>query len=216
MRLLAGMTLFSLLSLPYVAQFPSIAHLNFGIPAKGTTYKWLYATWGMGACVGALSIGTVLAQVDKRRLIRPFFLGFAASMTVFALVRSVTPAFPVGFLLGFFYFGLATAMLTVLQQNLRSSERARVMSLWFMAFGGTVGIGGLIFGPVIDVLGSRPVLLISAASALALSWWCDVARRPVSTLADEDVAIVADDRRSQSLEAGRTAGLDEHGITAGE
>ena len=214
-RLLVGMALFSLCSLAYVALFPIVVKEAFGVAPKSTTYNWLYAVWGLGAMVGALSIGTVLSQVDKRRLIRPFFLGFAASMTVFALLRSPGPAFPVGFLLGLFYFGLATSMLTVVQQNLLSGERARVMSLWFMAFGGMVSVSGLTFGPIVDAIGPRPVLLFGAAAALALSWWCDVSRRPVSTLADEPAAGV-DEAGGDPLESRRSTGLDEHGISAGE
>jgi predicted MFS family arabinose efflux permease len=209
------MALFSLCSLAYVALFPIVVKEAFGVAPKSTTYNWLYAVWGLGAMVGALSIGTVLSQVDKRRLIRPFFLGFAASMTVFALLRSPGPAFPVGFLLGLFYFGLATSMLTVVQQNLLSGERARVMSLWFMAFGGMVSVSGLTFGPIVDAIGPRPVLLFGAAAALALSWWCDVSRRPVSTLADEPAAGV-DEAGGDPLESRRSTGLDEHGISAGE
>ena len=133
---------------------------------------------------------------------------------MFALIRSPGPAFPVGFVLGFCYFALATSMLTVLQQNLRSSERARVMSLWFMAFGGTVAIGNLLFGPLIDVLGARVVLLIGVAFAVALAWWCDVSRRTVTTLEDSD-AVVAE-RLRDPVEAGGSTGLDENGIVAGD
>lgn len=214
-RLLLGMSLFSFVCLPYVGLFPTVARLNFGMAPTGATYKWLYATWGLGACLGALSIGTVLSQADKRKLITPFFLGFAACLGVFALLRSGGPAFPVGFLLGFFYFGLATSMLTIVQQNLRSSERARVMSLWFMAFGGTVAIGNLAFGPVIDAIGARPVLMLGAVFALWLAWWCDVSRRHVVTL-DHEAATQLGDASGDPLEPGRPAGLDEHGIAAGD
>jgi MFS family permease len=65
-------------------------------------------------------------------------------------------------------------MLTVVQQNLRSTERARVMSLWFMAFGGTVPLGNMLFGPVVDQYGARWLLLFGAAWALFLAWWCNV------------------------------------------
>ena len=57
----------------------------------------------------------------------------------------------------------ATAHSTIFQQNLADTERAAVMSLWFMAFGGTVPIGNLVFGPVIDAIGARSVLLFGAA-----------------------------------------------------
>jgi MFS family permease len=61
---------------------------------------------------------------------------------------------------------------------LRDTERVRVMPLWFMAFGGTVTIGGLIAGPIIDAIGARWVLLFGAAYAVFLARWCDVDRLP--------------------------------------
>lgn len=73
-RILVALTTFSLLSLPYVGLFPAIARLNFGIIERSPQYNWLYATWGFGACLGGLAVGTVFVDWDKRRLIR---LGFA-------------------------------------------------------------------------------------------------------------------------------------------
>ena len=214
-RLILGMALFSFLCLPFVGLFPTVARLNFGLGGDSSTYKWLYATWGLGACLGALAIGTVLAHHDKRKLILPMFIGFSVCLAAFTLLRSPEPAFPVGFVLGFFYFALATSMLTILQQNLRRSERARVMALWFMAFGGTVAIGNLTFGPVVDAIGARPVMLFGAACALGLAWWCDVSRRPVSFLVEGDT-VTLDDRDDETLHPRRTAALHENGVVAGE
>jgi MFS family permease len=106
-------------------------------------------------------------------------------------------------------------MLTVVQQNLRSTERARVMSLWFMAFGGMVSIGALAFGPIVDAIGARGVMLLGAVAALGLAWWCDVSRRAVSTL-DDEAAAEGDQVAGDTLEARSAAGLDEHGVAAGE
>ncbi|MSZ67513.1 MAG: MFS transporter, partial [Actinobacteria bacterium] len=50
-RLILTLATFSLLSLPYVGLFPAIAQLNFGIESQSATYNWLYATWGLGACI---------------------------------------------------------------------------------------------------------------------------------------------------------------------
>ena len=99
-RILLALTTFSLLSLPYVGLFPAIAKLNFGIAEKSPQYNWLYATWGLGACLGALAVGTVFVEWDKRRLIRLGFGLFAISMTAFALAREPIGAFISGFLLG--------------------------------------------------------------------------------------------------------------------
>lgn len=184
-RILLSLTTFSLLSLPYVGLFPAVAQKNFGIASKSSTYKWLYATWGLGAMVGALAIGTVLVAWDKRKLVRLGFATFAVWLAIFAVVRSPAPAFVVGFLLGVSYFGTTTSMLTVLQSRLADAERGRVMALWFMAFGGTVPLGNIIFGPVVDAIGARWVMLGGAGWALFLAYWCHIERLERSPTVDE-------------------------------
>ena len=59
----------------------------------------------------------------------------------------------------------ATAITTTLQLNMKNTERATVMPLWFMVFGGTVPIGNLIFGVVIEWIGVRAVLGFGAVFA---------------------------------------------------
>jgi MFS family permease len=207
-RLLFTMASFSFACLVYVALFASVARLNFGISPVGSLYKWLYAVWGLGAVTGALAVGSFLSSRPRRMLIVRGFVGFSLSLAVFALVRSPWLAFPVGFVLGFFYFVIATAMLTVFQENMRDTERASVMPLWFMAFGGTVTLGGLAFGPIVDLIGARWVLLVGAAWALFLARWCDLDRlRPEAFLAQAG---------DNHLEPRNTAPFDEHGVTSGE
>ena len=174
-RLLLTLASFSLLSLPYVGLFPAVARLNFGIDESGVVYKWLYATWGLGACLGGLAIGTVCVGFDKRLLIRFGFVGICASMFAFAFARSPMPAFIVGFVLGFFYFFTTTSMMTVVQSRLEPEIRGRIMALWFMAFGGTVPLGNLLFGPLIDAHGAQWLLIMGAIWAGFLAWWCNIA-----------------------------------------
>ncbi len=185
-RLLLGMFLFSMVSLAYIGLFPSIARLNLGVDATSNTYRWLYATWGAGAFFGAISVGTWLSRFERHLLIVYGFAGFALSLGTFALLRDPGPAFPVGFVLGFFYFMTATAITTTLQLNMKDTERASVMPLWFMVFGGTVPIGNLVFGVVIEWIGARPVLLIGAAFALFLAWWVDLRRLPQKAFLPEE------------------------------
>lgn len=175
-RLLISMASFSLISLPYIGLFPAVAEENFGIEARSSTFKWLYAVWGSGALVGALAVGTVLVAWDTRRLIRRGFGAFGILLALFAIVSSPAWAFGIGFLLGAAYFATTTAMLTLVQARLADHERGRVMSLWFMAFGGTVPVGNLVFAPVVDAAGARGVLLLGAVWAVALVWVCDIAR----------------------------------------
>lgn len=177
-RSLIAMCLFSLVCLPFVGLFPSIARMNLGVAATSATYKWLYVVWGLGAFLGALAVGTWLARFDRRRLATVGFVGFGLSLAVFALMRSAGPAFPVAAVLGFVYFMTATCLITVIQENVHDGERAAVMPLWFMAFGGTVPVGNIVAGPIVDAVGARPVLLFGAAFALVLARWADLARLP--------------------------------------
>jgi MFS family permease len=135
----------------------------------------LYATWGLGACLGGLAIGTIFSHLDMRRLIQWGFAAFSIAMFFFALSRSPLPAFVSGFFLGFAYFATTTAMMTVVQMRLEPEVRGRVLALWFMSFGGLVPIGNIFFGPLIDRYGSRGILFISSATALFLAWRCDIA-----------------------------------------
>lgn len=177
-RLLLGMCTFSLFSLVYIGLFPSVAELAFDIDADSPTYRWLYATWGFGAFFGAISVGTFLSGFHRRVLIVRGFQGFAIALAVFSQLRDQASPFVIGFVLGFFYFMTATAITTSLQLNMRDDERASVMPLWFMVFGGSVPIGNLVGGPIIEAIGPRPVLLFGAAWAVFLSWWLDLRRQP--------------------------------------
>ena len=173
-RLIVSLAIFSMFSLPYVGLFPAVARLTFKIDESGPTYKWLYATWGLGACLGGLAVGTVFSHVDMRRLIQWGFAGFSLTMFFFALSQSPLPAFISGFFLGFAYFFTTTSMMTVVQMRLEPEVRGRVLALWFMAFGGLIPFGNMFFGPLIDRYGSRGMLLISSATALFLAWRCNI------------------------------------------
>ncbi|MDX2381076.1 MAG: MFS transporter [Acidimicrobiia bacterium] len=175
-RLLMGMFLFSLFSLVFIGLFPSVTRLNLDIDPSANTYRWLYAVWGAGAFTGAISVGTWMSRFDRKVMIVWGFIGFSLSLGTFSQLRGPEFAFVVGFVLGFFYFMTATAITTTLQLNLKDTERASVMPLWFMVFGGTVPIGNLLFGVVIEWVGARAVLVFGAVFALFLAWWVDLRR----------------------------------------
>lgn len=185
-RILLTMFSFSLISLPFVGLFPAVAELTFDIESDSQTYKWLYATWGLGAMFGALSIGSVLSGIDKRKTARYGFVYFAIALVLFASAPNTPIAFITGFLLGTSYFSTTTSLMTVLQSRLELEVRARVLSLWFMAFGGTVPLGNIIFGPMMDALGdARLVLYLGALWSLFLAWWCNLEAIDKSDLAKD-------------------------------
>jgi MFS family permease len=172
-RCLVTMILLSFLCLPFIGQMPVLADRNLDIAARSTAYGWLYACFGLGAMLGALSVGTIFSQTPKETLVRVGMMAFGVSLGVFAWLRSPAPAFLVIVVVGFFYFATVTALSTVLQLHLAGNERGRVMALWMMAFGGTVPLGNLIAGPLIDATSVTTVVFPGAIMALGLGWWAD-------------------------------------------
>lgn len=197
---------FSLVSLTFVGQFPVVAERNLGIDERSTAYGVLYACFGVGAMIGALSIGTVFAHRSKAGIVRASLVAYGASLTVFALLRAPGPAYLVVVIVGLTYFAFITSLSTVLQEQLADHERGRVMALWIMGFGGTVPIGNLLAGPVIDRTSITLVLLVGAAVAFGLAAYARL--RPEGAPSGEEV--------EQSLEAGDAAALEQDRVALGE
>ena len=178
-RSLVTVFLFSLFSLAFIGLMPVVAAHNLGINFKhSNAYGILYACFGLGALAGAVSVGTVFAGVSKPRLVRVCLVAYAVSLASFALLRSPSPAYVMVAITGAFYFAFLTALNTSMQSRLDESVRGRVMALWMMGFAGTVGIGNLIYGPIVSLIGITPVLLIGASVALLLAWYARVAAPP--------------------------------------
>jgi MFS family permease len=173
-RILVVLPIYSFFCLPFVSLFPAIAAGDLGFDTASFAYGALYAVFGVGAALGALSTGTVLVGADKKQLTRVGFVGFAITIAALGVVREPLLAYPVVFVLGAFYFGTTTSMMTVLQETVDDSVRGRVMALWFMGFGGTVPLGGLVFGPILDATNDTVVLGIAAVVSLLLAWWADL------------------------------------------
>jgi MFS family permease len=170
-RTLVGLFVFSLLCLPFIGQMPTIAADNLDMKVKSFGYGLLYASFGLGAVTGAVSIGTFLSNVPRLRVVQRGLFAFAVFLAAFGLVRDPLPAYPIVACLGFSYFATVTALNTILQVHLDDAVRGRVMSLWLMAFGGTVPLGLMLAGPIAEATSITLVLLYGAVTAMAIFVW---------------------------------------------
>jgi MFS family permease len=173
-RILTTMATMSLFSLAFVGLMPALAAENLGMRPRSLAYGLLYASFGVGAALGAVSIGTLLAGHSKPRIVRQGFLAFAGLLALFGLIRTPALAYPVAVMLGIAYFAVVTSLSTVLQENLADHLRGRVMALWIMTFGGTVPIGVLIGGTIATHTSITAVMLFGAAVAVLLAWYADL------------------------------------------
>jgi MFS family permease len=173
-RVIVTVATFSFFSLTFVGQLPELADVNLGIGPKDAEYGYLYAVFGLGAALGAVTVGTFLAHRSKARVARRSLVVFAGVLTCFALLRDDVTAFPVIALVGFFYYLVITSLSTVIQEHVEDAVRGRIMALWIMSFGGMVPLGVLVAGALVGVTTITVVVLVGAAVALALAWYCDL------------------------------------------
>jgi predicted MFS family arabinose efflux permease len=166
--------LFSFFSLTFLTQMPVLASRSFGIDPRSAAYGVLYALFGVGALAGALSIGSVFAAKSLERVLRIALAGFAVFLALYGLSRQPAMAYVIGLILGFCYFAAITSLSTVLQRRLDDRVRGRVMAVWMMAFGGTVPIGGLVAGWVVERTDVTVIVLVGAAMAAFLAWYADL------------------------------------------
>lgn len=171
-RILVTIAVFSLCSLVFIYQMPLIAEERFGI--EGLAYTLLFASFALGAALGAISMGTVFSTVERARMSIGSLWVFAAALAVFAVTTSPLVAYPAVFITGAAYFVLVTALSTTLQLRADESVLGRVMGLWMMGWAGLVPVGGLIAGPIIDAIGIVPVLLFGSVVAAVLALVMDL------------------------------------------
>lgn len=176
-RCLLTMATMSLFSLPFVGLMPVIAAERLHMDPTGVAFGIFYACFGLGAAIGAVSIGTIFVTANRARVCRIAMALFAVALAAFGRISSAGPGYPVAFFVGLFYFATVTALSTHLQENLSDTVRGRVMALWIMAFGGTVPIGVLIGGWLARQTTIGTVLLIGAAVAAALALVTRVGRQ---------------------------------------
>ena len=165
-RSLITISVFSLCSLVFIYQMPLIAEERFGI--SGLAYTLLFASFALGAAIGALSMGSWFANVERATMTKAGLVVFSAALAAFAATTLPAVAFPAVFITGGAYFVIVTALSTTLQMRVHDDVRGRVMGLWMMGWAGLVPVGGLIAGPIIDAIGIVPVLLFGATAALVL------------------------------------------------
>ncbi|HEY7917178.1 MAG TPA: MFS transporter [Acidimicrobiales bacterium] len=163
----------SFFCLPFIGLMPVVAARDLHINPAGAVYGGLYALFGLGAALGAVSVGTVFVGTSRLVLIRAGLAGFALCLGVFGLIREIWFAYPIVLAVGYAYFVTVTALSTAIQAQIDDEVRGRVMALWIMGFGGTVPLGLIAGGAVASATSVSAVVVGGAVVALligAMAW----------------------------------------------
>jgi len=185
-RPLLIMTMFSLFCLPFIGQLPAIAEVNLGIDARSSQYGYFYAMFGLGALAGAGLVAAVLIHLPRGRTVRWSLIGFGATLGWLALVERVEVAYVAVFCVGLFYFMLPTTLNTAWQEHVADPVRGRVAAVWVLSFGGTVPIGNIVAGPLVELTSLQFVIMSGAAAAFLLA---ALARQVSGPVVGEEILV---------------------------
>jgi len=168
-RTLVLVALASATVLPYVSLLPVFASRVFG--GGPDMLGWLNAAPAVGAVFAGLALASRREQAGLER--RIFLAGIitSAAAACFALVPSHELALPMLVVLGGAQISWMASMNTLLQTVVRDAMRARVMSLFNMAFMAAMPVGQLIAGAASDRFGAGRVVLAGAGACLLGIMW---------------------------------------------
>ena len=141
--------------------------------ATSATMGWLTASFSLAQFVFSPLWGRLSDRIGRRPVMMIGLLGYAVSMTLFALARSIPHLFFARSLAGILSSATLPTAMAVISDTTSEDERAKGMGLLGAAFG-----LGAIFGPfvggVLGDVGIRLPFFVTAALSLVtllLVWW---------------------------------------------
>jgi predicted MFS family arabinose efflux permease len=182
-RALVTITIFSSFSLLFVNQMPVVASQNLGVAPKSTAYAIFYAAFGVGAVVGSLGCGTVLARLSPTVVVRWGLVTFGAALTWLGLSRTPLVGTLAALAVGVTYMAMTTSLTTAFQVRLDDTNRGKLTAIWMMGYAGCVALSNIALGPVVDAVEMPPVLLFGAAVAVLLSLYANLRETAVVPVA---------------------------------
>jgi MFS family permease len=155
----------------YSVLLPAFARdvLNIGQGRYGV----LLSANGTGALLGALTVASLGAHVNRRILVLGGLWFFSAMLFLLAWVENFYLALVLLALAGWGMLLFFSTTNTLLQTSASDEMRGRVMGIWTLVFGGTTPFGGLEAGTVSHYLGVRWAVTIGAiicATAALVVW----------------------------------------------
>ena len=170
--LLLMIAMVSLLGMPISTLLPVFA--KDILHGEARTYGYLLAASGAGALTGALYLANRRSVVGLGKPIGGAAVTFGASMIAFSFSQSVPVSCGILLIAGFSMLLTLAGCNTLLQTIVDDDKRGRIMSLYAMAFMGTVPVGSLLAGTLANQFGAplaariNGVLCIVGATAFLL------------------------------------------------
>jgi len=166
--LILQVAVFSFLGVSFPIVLPRLAIEAFS--GSAIDYGLLSSILGCGAMLGALSLG--LRSSESQRVYKKVWLTqllFSLSLILIALSQNKWLTLLAILLMGFSFTNFFPLINSSLQRLTPDVLRGRVMSLFTFAFTGTVPIGQLFSGFLVDILGIKVLSFALSLSIMFIS-----------------------------------------------
>ena len=154
----------SLMGTPYTVLLPVIAREVLGGGAG--TLGALTSAAGLGALGGALYLASRKSVLGLGRVLAASAMVFGLGLVGFSRVGVLWLALPLLVVAGAGMMLQMAASNTIVQTLVDEDKRGRVMSLFAVAFFGTVPFGSLLAGALADRLGARNTILVGGVACV--------------------------------------------------
>jgi MFS family permease len=174
--LMALVTVYSILGVPYLTLMPVVARNQLHLDAGG--YGALLACVGIGGLAGALSLAAAGDRLRRGRLLAFASFAFSAALILFSVVRSATLAYPILLVVGFMMILNNAGANSTLQHLAPNELRGRIMAAYsFVVVGLSSVVGSLVAGSIAHAIGVSWAIGGGGAVMLGYAYYAFV-RRP--------------------------------------
>ncbi len=163
------LALVSLMGVPYTVLMPVFAKTILG--GGPHTLGFLMAAIGAGALLGALWLAARQSVRGLARVILYATAAFGVGLIAFSFSHTLWLSLILLVMVGCGFMLQSASSNTILQTIVEDDKRGRIMSLFVMAFMGTVPFGSLLAGSLSQSLGAPNTLRIGGLCCIAGFFW---------------------------------------------
>ena len=157
----------SFLVLPFIALLPVYAKVIF--KGSASTFGYLNSAIGLGAVGGAIFLASLKSGIDLKKILFINLLLFGVALIVFSHLTNFALALLFVLLAGFGMMSQTTITNTIIQTNVSTEMRGRVLSYFVMAFAGMQPLGGLLIGMLSQYIGTPNTLMAEGIAAIIIA-----------------------------------------------
>lgn len=158
----------SLFGMSYVTQTPVIAST---LSDSDTAFLLIVSAGGLGSLIGIFLVARTGARAARLGVASMSMVALGGTVIAFGWSSALVLTIVIAIIAGATQFALTTIGNVIIQTSVDDAFRGRATSVFTLAWGGLIPIGGLLLGGMIAWWGLTWALSISGVITLAFAAW---------------------------------------------